>query len=298
MNRLVFGILVIWTSWSVAAEPPAPLLPVPSPQQLRWQRAEMTMFLHFGVNTFTDREWGEGTEDPNVFQPTALDCRQWVRVARDTGFGMMILTAKHHDGFCLWPSQYTDHCVRSSKWRAGHGDVVQQFVDACHEMNMPAGFYLSPWDRHEASYGDSPRYNQHFVNQLTELLTNYGPFAEVWFDGACGEGPNGKRQVYDWTTFYSTIRRLEPNALIAICGPDIRWVGNESGMALPVNQASRTRRLSSQPAAMAKPGIRPNVTYRSDRAGFTTLRKMMLSRACPSCWTSISNQWVATVYCY
>ncbi len=232
MNRVVFaGVVLLACSSNQAVEPPAPLLPVPSPQQLRWQRAELTMFLHFGINTFTDREWGEGTESPAVFHPTDLDCRQWVRVAREAGFGMMILTAKHHDGFCLWPSQYTDHSVRSSKWLNGQGDVMRQFVDACRAEQMPAAFYLSPWDRHEPSYGDSPKYNQHFVNQLTELLTTYGPLAEVWFDGACGEGPNGKRQVYDWDRFYGTIRQLAPTALIAICGPDVRWVGNESGVA-------------------------------------------------------------------
>ena len=191
------------------------------------------MFLHFGVNTFTDREWGDGTEDPDVFNPTDLDCGQWVREAKAAGFGMMILTAKHHDGFCLWPSEYTDHCVRSSQWQDGKGDVVRRFVEACRAEEMPAAFYLSPWDRHDPSYGDSPRYNEHFVDQLKELLTTYGPFAEVWFDGACGEGPNGKKQVYDWKSYYGTIRELEPTALIAICGPDVRWVGNESGVARP-----------------------------------------------------------------
>jgi len=234
VNRLILIASVILACTAArAAEPPAPLLPVPSPQQLRWQRAEMTMFLHFGVNTFTDREWGDGTEDPDVFNPTELDGRQWVSAARAAGFGMMILTAKHHDGFCLWPSQYTDHCVRSSQWQNGKGDVLREFVDACRDEQMPAAFYLSPWDRHEPSYGDSPRYNQHFINQLTEVITNYGPFAEVWFDGACGEGPNGKKQVYDWQSYYATIRKLEPTALIAICGPDVRWVGNESGVARP-----------------------------------------------------------------
>ena len=240
MQRLILLLLVCVAGPAVrAAEPPPPLLSVPSPQQLRWQRAEMTMFLHFGVNTFTDREWGDGTEAPDVFRPSDLDCRQWVRQARAAGFGMLILTAKHHDGFCLWPSRYTDHCVRSSQWQNGRGDVVRQFVDACREQQMPAAFYLSPWDRHEPSYGDSPRYNQHFVNQLTELLTTYGPFAEVWFDGACGEGPNGKRQEYDWPSYYGTIRQLEPTALIAICGPDVRWVGNESGVARPGESSVR-----------------------------------------------------------
>lgn len=203
----------------------------PTPQQLAWQEAELTMFLHFGINTFTDREWGDGKEDPKLFNPTELDARQWVRVAKDAGFKYMILTAKHHDGFCLWPSKYTEHSVKNSPWRAGRGDVVRELVDACREADMKMGVYLSPWDRHERTYGDSPVYNQYFRNQLTELLTNYGAIDEVWFDGACGEGANGRRQEYDWQSYYEVIRKLQPNALIAICGPDIRWVGNESGVA-------------------------------------------------------------------
>jgi len=203
----------------------------PTPQQASWQEAELTMFLHFGMNTFTDREWGDGTEDPKLFNPAELDARQWVRVAKSAGFGYMILTAKHHDGFCLWPSAYTEHSVKHSPWREGKGDVVREFADACREADMKMGIYLSPWDRHEPTYGNSPVYNRHFKNQLTELLTHYGPVAEVWFDGACGEGPNGRKQEYDWQGFYRLIRRLQPRALIAICGPDIRWVGNEDGYA-------------------------------------------------------------------
>ncbi|MFQ6042943.1 MAG: alpha-L-fucosidase [Candidatus Poribacteria bacterium] len=207
------------------------MLVKPTPQQLAWQEAELSMFLHFGINTFTDREWGEGNEDPRLFNPTELDARQWVQVAREAGFKYMILTAKHHDGFCLWPSGYTEHSVKNSPWRGGKGDVVRELADACHEADMKMGIYLSPWDRHEPTYGNSPVYNQFFKNQLTELLTNYGEIAEVWFDGACGEGPNGRRQEYDWHGYYEVIRRLQPNAVIAICGPDIRWVGNEDGFA-------------------------------------------------------------------
>lgn len=203
----------------------------PTPQQLAWQEAELSMFLHFGINTFTDKEWGDGKEDPMLFNPTELDARQWVQVAKEAGFKYMILTAKHHDGFCLWPSKYTEHSVKNSTWRGGQGDVVREFADACQDAGMKMGLYLSPWDRHEPTYGDSPVYNQHFRNQLTELLTNYGKIAEVWFDGACGEGPNGKKQEYDWQSYYEVIRRLQPNAVIAICGPDIRWVGNENGVA-------------------------------------------------------------------
>ncbi len=207
------------------------MLVKPTPQQLAWQEAELSMFLHFGINTFTDREWGDGTEDPRLFNPTELDARQWVQVAKEAGFKYMILTAKHHDGFCLWPSKYTEHSVKSSTWRGGKGDVVREFADACQKADMKMGIYLSPWDRHESTYGDSPVYNQFFKNQLTELLTDYGEIAEAWFDGACGEGPNGRRQEYDWQGYYETIRRLQPNAVIAICGPDIRWVGNEDGYA-------------------------------------------------------------------
>ncbi len=203
----------------------------PTPQQLAWQESELALFLHFGINTFTDREWGDGREDPALFNPTDLDARQWVQVAKESGFKLMILTAKHHDGFCLWPSRCTEHSVQNSPFREGKGDVVRELTEACHEAGMSMGLYLSPWDRHEPRYGDSPAYNRFFKNQLTELLTHYGEIAEVWFDGACGEGPNGRKQETDWRGYYETVRRLQPNALIAICGPDIRWVGNEDGVA-------------------------------------------------------------------
>lgn len=208
----------------------APALPVPTPQQLAWQRLELTMFVHFGVNTFTDREWGDGQEDEALFNPTDLDCRQWVQAAQAAGFKLIILTAKHHDGFCLWPSQQTTHTVARSPWREGQGDVVREFTTACREAGIKVGLYLSPWDRHSPVYG-SPAYNDFFVAQLDELLSNYGPIDEVWFDGANGEGPNGKRQEYDWPRYFAFIRERMPEALIAIMGPDIRWVGNESGMA-------------------------------------------------------------------
>jgi alpha-L-fucosidase len=212
--------------------PGNPARPVPSPQQLAWHRDELALFLHFGVNTFTDREWGDGTEQPGIFNPAALDARQWARTARDAGFKLLILTAKHHDGFCLWPSRLTTHSVASSLWREGRGDLVREFTDACREAGLKAGLYLSPWDRHEPSYGDSPRYNDFYIGQLTELLTQYGTISEVWFDGANGEGPNGKRQVYDWPRFHRTVRELAPSALMfSDAGPDIRWIGNEKGTA-------------------------------------------------------------------
>lgn len=201
----------------------------PSPRQLAWQQAEFACFIHFGINTFTDREWGDGKEDPALFNPTALDTRQWARVSKEAGIRKLILTAKHHDGFCLWPSAFTEHSVKNSPWRDGKGDVVREASDACREAGLLFGVYLSPWDRHEPTYGDSPKYNEHFLNQLRELLTQYGPIAEVWFDGANGEGPNGKVQEYDWDAYFALIRALQPNAVISISGPDVRWVGNEAG---------------------------------------------------------------------
>lgn len=201
----------------------------PSPRQLTWQKREFIGFVHFGTNTFTDREWGFGTESPMVFNPTDFDARQWAKVFKDAGMNMVIVTAKHHDGLCLWPSKFTGHSIKNSPWRGGKGDVVGEVAAACREAGLEFGFYLSPWDRHEPTYGDSPRYNEHFRNQLRELLTSYGEIAEVWFDGACGEGPNGKRQVYDWPSYYRLIRELRPSAVIAIMGPDVRWVGTESG---------------------------------------------------------------------
>jgi alpha-L-fucosidase len=204
----------------------------PSPSQLEWQRDELAMFLHFGVNTFTDREWGDGREDPAIFSPSRLDARQWARSARAGGFRAMILTAKHHDGFCLWPTRTTAHSVARSPWRGGQGDVVREFVDACRAEGLRAGLYLSPWDRNNPAYGDSARYNDLYCDQLTELLTRYGPLAEVWFDGANGEGPNGKRQTYDWPRVFGLVKRLQPNAVIfSDAGPDVRWCGNERGTA-------------------------------------------------------------------
>ena len=217
----------------------------PSPQQLAWQELEMGMFIHFGMNTFTDREWGEGTEDPRWFNPTELDARQWISVAKEAGFSYVVLTAKHHDGFCLWQTRYTEHSVKNSPWRNGKGDVVKEVAKACEEIGVKFGFYLSPWDRHEKSYG-TPDYDRYFKNQLTELLTEYGEVLEVWFDGAYG-GPPGKEHKYDWLGYYEVIRKLQPNALIAICGPDIRWVGNEEGVAPETNwsvqEASHFHRL-------------------------------------------------------
>ena len=225
---------------------------VPSKNQLAWQRLEFTAFAHFGMNTFTDREWGDGKESPALFNPTDLDARQWVRTFKDAGMRMLILTAKHHDGFCLWPTATTTHSVRNSPWRNGAGDVVGEVARACREAGLAFGVYVSPWDRHEASYGDSPRYNEFFRAQLRELLTRYGKIAEVWFDGANGEGPNGKRQVYDWPSYYRVVRELQPEAVIFGMGPDLRWVGTESGYGRETEWSVIPLTLSD--AAAIRPG--------------------------------------------
>jgi len=202
---------------------------VPYTRQLEWQQLEMTAFIHFTINTFTDREWGLGNESPELFNPAALDAEQWVRVLHDAGMKMVIITAKHHDGFCLWPTKTTSHSVSSSPWKDGKGDVVREMKDACDKYGMRFGVYLSPWDRNATCYGDSPAYNKFFMEQLTELLTWYGKVDEVWFDGANGEGPGGRRQEYDWQAYYDLIRKLQPDAVIAIMGEDVRWVGTETG---------------------------------------------------------------------
>lgn len=199
---------------------------VPAPRQLALQRMEFYAFVHFTVNTFTDREWGDGTESPAIFDPVKLDARQWVDAIRDAGMKGLILTCKHHDGFCLWPSKHTRHSVAASPCRR---DVVGEVAEACREGGLRFGVYLSPWDRNHPLYGTGKPYDDYFVAQLTELLTDYGEVCSVWFDGACGEGPNGKKQHYDWDRYYAVIRELQPEACIHVCGPDVRWCGNEAG---------------------------------------------------------------------
>lgn len=244
----------------------APRRARPSAQQLLWQRDELALFLHFGINTFTDREWGDGREDPARFDPTGLDVREWARVAREAGFKAMILTAKHHDGFCLWPTCTTTHSVASSPWREGKGDLVREFVEACRAEELRVGLYCSPWDRNHPSYGDSPRYRDVYAVQLTELLTDYGEIHEVWFDGANGEGPNGKRQEYDWPTTWKLVRKLQPKAVIfSDAGPDVRWIGNERGVAGETNWST------VDPMIVPVPGMTGDEVMRSltegDRAG-------------------------------
>jgi alpha-L-fucosidase len=202
---------------------------IPLQRQLEWQQLEMTAFIHFTINTFTDKEWGDGKESPRLFNPDSLDAEQWVRVLREAGMKMVIITAKHHDGFCLWPTKTTTHSVASSPWKDGKGDVIRELTNACEKYDMKFGVYLSPWDRHAECYGDSPAYNKYYIEQLTELLTWYGKVDEVWFDGANGEGPDGRRQEYDWQAYYDVIHDLQPDAVTAIMGEDVRWVGTETG---------------------------------------------------------------------
>jgi alpha-L-fucosidase len=201
----------------------------PTKRQLNWQENELTFFIHFGVNTFTDREWGRKQDDSKEFNPTNLNVEQWVKTIKEVGGKMMIVLAKHHDGFCYYPSKYNDYSVKKSPWKNGKGDLIKEAAKACKKYGIKLGIYLSPWDIYSPIYG-TDEYNELFRNQLRELLTNYGKISEVWFDGACGEGPNGKKQVYDWNSYYKIIRELQPDAVIAVSGPDVRWVGTESGI--------------------------------------------------------------------
>ncbi|MGI6200284.1 MAG: alpha-L-fucosidase [Christensenellales bacterium] len=196
----------------------------PTPAQVAWQDLEMGMFVHFGVTTFTDQEWGDGRHGPEWFAPTALDPAQWVRVARRGGLRYLVLTAKHHDGFCLWPTKTTDYSVASAPVKT---DVVGAFVEACRRADMPCGLYLSPWDRHEPCYADKAAYDDFYCRQLTELMTGYGPLVEVWFDGAGSDG-----RAYDWARIMNIVHTHQPGAMVFNMGePTIRWVGNEDGLA-------------------------------------------------------------------
>ncbi len=198
---------------------------VPDERQLKFLEMEYYNFIHFGINTFYNREWGNGREDISRFNPEKLNTDQWCEVLKSTGSKGIIITAKHHDGFCLFHTAYTDHCVLNTPFKR---DIVKELSESCRKYGLKLGVYLSPWDRHESTYGTS-EYNDYFVSQLKELCTNYGELFCVWFDGACGEGPNGKKQVYDWERYYETIRKYQPEAVISISGPDVRWIGNEGG---------------------------------------------------------------------
>lgn len=207
----------------------------PTALQLNWHSQELYLFMHFGPNTFTNEEWGSGKEKAEIFNPINLDCKQWCSIAKNAGAKAIIITAKHHDGFCLWPSKYSIHTVKESKWKNGKGDVLKELSDACKEYGLKFGVYISPWDRNHPDYG-TEKYNDVFINMLKEVLLNYGPVWELWWDGANGEGPNGKKQVYDWQRFEKTVREISPNTLIfSDIGPDIRWCGNENGIAGKIN---------------------------------------------------------------
>jgi alpha-L-fucosidase len=244
-KSLILLSLIVSFSACSQVTPPEPFGPLPSERQLAWHELEYYMFVHFTVNTFTDKEWGYGDEKESVFNPTEMDCRQWAKVAKDAGMKGIIITAKHHDGFCLWPSQYTEHSVKNSVWKDGKGDVLRELRTACDEYGLKMGVYLSPWDRNSAVYG-TPEYLVYYRNQLNELLTEYGEIFEVWFDGANGGdgyygGAREKRKIdnktyYDWPNTHSIVRKLQPSAVMfSDAGPDIRWVGNESGMGSLTN---------------------------------------------------------------
>lgn len=237
MKSIVFAFaLLAVVALQAKAQPKVqPYGPLPTPRQLTWQEQEYYLFVHFGPNTFTDLEWGKGTEQEEVFNPTRLDCRQWCRIAKAAGAKGIIITAKHHDGFCLWPSAYSKHTVQQSKWRNGKGDVLKELATACKEAGLKMGIYLSPWDRNHPAYG-TPNYNYVYVNMMKEVIARYGPLFEFWWDGANGEGPNGKKQVYDFPMFEKTMRRIAPQTVVfSDIGPDIRWVGNENGVAGKTN---------------------------------------------------------------
>lgn len=231
MKKLIVSSFFLCFFDMLYAQNVGPLPPLPSPRQLQWSNMEFYLFTHFGPNTFTDLEWGKGTEPEDMFNPTQLDCNQWCRIAKAAGAKGIIITAKHHDGFCLWPSKYSTHTVAQSKWRNGKGDVLKELSDACKKNNLKLGIYLSPWDRNHPKYG-TDEYNEVFINMMKEVVSRYGPLFEFWWDGANGEGPNGKKQVYDWHKFEETMRKIAPNTVVfSDIGPDIHWVGNEKGFA-------------------------------------------------------------------
>ncbi len=241
--------------------PPLPVGAVPSEAQLAWHEMEMNAFVHFTTNTFTDKEWGYGDESEKVFHPTQSDPKQWITTLKAAGFKGVILTCKHHDGFCLWPSKFTEHSVKNSPWKNGKGDVVKEVTDACKEAGLKFGVYLSPWDRNRADYG-TPSYVDYYRNQLNEIFTNYGPVFEMWFDGANGGdgfygGSKEKRKIngatyYNWPKTLDLVRSFNPNIIFfSDAGPGVRWVGNERGEAGETNWCT----ISTDTLFAGKPGI-------------------------------------------
>ena len=234
---------------------------VPSVRQIAYENMEFFCFIHFTVNTFTGNEWGDGTESEAIFNPTELDARQWAKTAAEGGMKGLILTCKHHDGFCLWPSRYTEHSIKNSPYKNGKGDIVRETAEACREYGLKFGIYLSPWDRNNSNYGKGKAYDDYYINQLTELLTEYGDIFAIWLDGACGEGMNGKVQKYDWQRYYKVMRELQPNAVISISGPDIRWCGNETGEV-------RQSEWSVVAKDMADPAVTAALSQKEDNEEF------------------------------
>lgn len=252
LSIIFTAILISFLSVSCGSEvneiaPPEPLLPVPSQAQMDWHQMELIAFLHFTTNTFTNKEWGYGDEDPSIFNPTELDVDQWMTTLKEAGFKGVILTAKHHDGFCLWPSEYTEHDIENSPYKNGEGDIVKEVSEAAREHGLKFGVYLSPWDRNRSDYGE-PSYIEYYRNQLEEIFTNYGPVFEMWFDGANGGdgyygGANETRTIdrqtyYDWPTTIEMVRDLQPEPEVLFfsdAGPSVRWVGNEHGVVNETN---------------------------------------------------------------
>lgn len=282
-RTLTLGLMICFIALHAhgqQASAPAPYGALPSTDQMVWQKMGYYMFIHFGPNTFTDKEWGDGKESPGVFNPTDLDARQWARTAKEAGMKAIIITAKHHDGFCLWPSKYSTHTVRESPWKDGKGDVLKELSEACKEYGLKFGVYLSPWDQNHPAYG-TPEYNDIFAKTLEEVLSNYGEIFEMWFDGANGEGPNGKKQVYDWPLFRSVVYKYQPQAIIfSDIGPGTRWIGNESGFAGATNWSTLNTdgfglgHDAPKPAVLnsgnenGKYWIPGELMYRLDRVGF------------------------------
>ena len=245
LQACIFLFIGLLLSCAQAPEDIDPNVIIPTPRQVEYQKMEFIGFIHFTINTFTDKEWGYGDESPEIFNPTGFDADQWTQAAKDACMKQLILTAKHHDGFCLWPSKYTEHSVKNSPWKNGKGDIVREFVDACRRHGLKVGLYLSPWDRNHADYG-TPAYIEYYRNQLKELLTEYGEISELWFDGANGGtgyygGARETRRIdrttyYRWNETWAMIKGLQPNVLLfSDAGPDIRWIGNERGYAGETN---------------------------------------------------------------
>ncbi|HRJ15224.1 MAG TPA: alpha-L-fucosidase [Saprospiraceae bacterium] len=226
-------------------KPPAPVFPIPSAAQMAWHQMEMNAFVHFTTNTFTGKEWGFGDENPGIFNPAQANVQQWINIFQKAGFRGVILTAKHHDGFCLWPSTYTHHSVVNSPYKGGKGDIVMEVAEGCKRYGLKMGVYLSPWDRNHARYG-TPEYVDYYRNQLKELIADYGPFFEIWFDGANGGdgyygGAKDTRKIdgrtyYDWPGTINMVNKINPNVIFfSDAGPGCRWVGNEKGVAGETN---------------------------------------------------------------